>query len=954
MRIWIFILSLLICTSAIAQERTVSGTVKDEQGEPIIGANVSPIGAERAGTVGTASGLDGEFVLKVSSTDTALRISAVGYEDTLILIKNTAKIEVVLIEEIFCVLEIVETSCFCDPSRFDIGSIVDARVKNNYSFASPAQNMTLYAAGVLAQQNAGQPGSLTNILIRGLGNTLGQNQPLYVLDGIPVRGHDLSWIQPNDIESIEILKDAPASLFYTSRSSNGVVLLQSKRGREGKAEYHYSLQYGWESQVENGLELMDANQKDLYENLYGLYPDERPEIADYGWQDAAYQVGKHLQHTLTATGGNEKSRFYWSGSYLKKDGSIANTGFERYASWLNLDYRVTEKTKLLTTIGGAMTQNELMPYRGMNLSNPLIAHLVNPFTPISTPDVARPNTRLGIHPQEEQNRQRHTREDFRLFGKVELNTKLTADLNFSTRTGLEMGRRGFTSIYSNGSFVSDQFENGMMGEGNVGFTDISNYTTLTYDKTIDEDHWITLGAWSEITNAQYLATQATGYDVMETDGTVQPKTIFSNSRQRRKNGLTNINFAGQYSFKDKYILRGSFARSNLMQDGYQTFSDNFWSIGAAWNIDYERWFDNSALYFITQLKLRASHGVQGNLGLWADPLPLLTQPQTAIAPDPIFPNHEWANTIASPSKQEMTNLGLDFGFLRRRISGSVDLYRRQTRSVFEPEGERTIMPVIKNRGIEIDMTFHVVRRRRFDLQLFVNYTFNQNQVLEIANGTTVYDGITTLAEGSPAYVFNLIRYAGVDQATGQALYADDSGGTTTDPNKAAKQVLGQSIPPQYGGIGQRVFIHLPSNTGRIDFEVFFSVIRGSKRFNNVRYFTENPAFHHLNQSPVMLGAWQQLGNMTDIPKVEGGYLPISDRFLDDASYMRLRHISLGYTLPEALTQKIKLDRVHIYAQGQNLWTWTSFTGLEVEGFDPVSTLSYPIPKRFSLGIEISW
>lgn len=947
----------------------------------MIGANVVIQGGDSEMTRGTVTDLDGKFTLSINKQDTAILISFTGFDDQVLTIGNQTDFSVTLKEKVLEDVVVEDYGYFATTQRKKVGSKtnVDGRAFEAVPQGSFDNMIQGRAPGVLVQTGSGAPGSAARVLIRGQGTINGSTAPLYVIDGIPKTPADFAQLNPNDIEEMDILKDAASTSMYGSRAANGVILIRTKRGKDGKVQYGYRYQYGWEDRTQDRFDMMNAQEKLEFEQFYNINgraastPAEIDSLQGLStnWPDEIFRRGTSTQHELTASGGNEKARFYWSGSYFKQDGIVQRSDFERFSSRINFDYKATEKSNLQLTLTAGLGRYTMPNDWGANLNNPILAaYMANPYEPVfdqETGDWNVPGS-LGLNPLRQLSQNDSERDRLRYTGSIQYTTELTEDLTFKTRLGFESGNTTTLSYFDPESFLGQQYNGGFIRETFFQFFDYNNVNSLQYDKTIADDHDITLVAATEILGGYSENTSFSGTSVGDSRIRVaraagEPIAI---DGTRTRNSLIGGLLVGVYSYKDKYIVQAAFRRDGSSRFGIDTKYANFWSLGATWNITDESWFDNSSLDFISTLKLRASYGTQGNQdfgdagdfpwrGTFASNAFYIGQ--TGYGPTRL------ENAGLTWEQQNIANIGLDFAFLKERITGTLEVYNKETdnlfydRQVTRTSGFPTFndnIGSIRNRGIELDITGTILRKRDLEWKVRFNYSINDNQVLEVDQGRPDNRGLVTIREGEPLFSFFMVRYAGVNAANGDPLYYDRQGNITPVYSADHRVVLGQTIPPNFGGIDNIVNITLPNNMGRIDFTAFLVFVTNVDRYNNVRFFTENANFGGFNQTRGMLNAWKQPGDVTEYHRYGDGLVQPTDYLVEDASYARLRNVVIGYTFPDAWVKKLKLTSARIYAQGQNLATWTAFTNFDPENFSAVDVFQYPVPRAYTIGVNVQF
>lgn len=1017
--------------SAIAQERVVSGRVTAlEDGSPIPGVNVVVKGT----TNGTATDANGNYRLSgLPSSGGSLVFTFIGFQTLEVAIGDRTVVDVSLTGDVTELSEIVVTGYGSQLKQDLTGNIAQVKGKDIEFLPTPTIDAALQgrAAGVYVNSQSGKLGQAVSVRVRGNSTISAGNEPLYVIDGVPITTNSQSSyggdtnplidINPNDIESIEVLKDASAGAIYGSRAANGVVLITTKKGRSGKTSVNFNFQTGFSEATkrvdflnsEQYAELLLEGAKYIDENIYGIPADpndptsetayvrdlmnyysynqwESDPTKSYEWQDVVFQKGAYQQADLQMSGGNDVTRFFLSGQYLKQEGIIIGNDIERMTARLNLDHKATNWLTIGFNMNFARTYNRRLPDDNA-FSNPLQSVALMPMTPNIIPDgepgaglpagtpPGDPNIPLYFNPKITVDYGLYYAESFRNFSNGFATIRLHKDLVFQSEFGLDL-----LNQTEEGYFRSQTRRNQTRATRGLG-TNLSsfivNYNTnsyFNYTKRFGKhDVVTTLGMQYQQSNARYNSVEGLDFPSDSYQKIASAATISSGSSSETDFRFLSYFLRANYKFADKYL----FSLSGRV-DGSSRFGANnrygfFPAASAGWVLSEEEFLKSfSPLSF---LKLRASYGIVGNAEIGNFPqLGLFTGAASYVGIGGQAPSQ-----IGNPNLQWETNkqfdIGVDFGFLNNRITGEIDYYIRNSEDLLlnvNIPSTTGFNSVVQNLGSLENKGFEFVVNTQNTVGAFkwstsFNIAHNKGRVLDI-QGQVIEDGVGGLnrvMEGQPIGVFFTVEYAGVNPDNGDAQFYKNSvnpDGTidrtilsNSEYNQAERVVAGDPNPKFIAGLTNNMSFK------NFDLTVFFNGVFGNdiSVFGMGQYSMANMIYED-NQTADQMKRWQQPGDVTDVPQVRywvGNGNQRSTRFIEDGTFVRLRNVSLGYTLPQSVISKFKLQSCRVYLSGQNLATFTKYPlwdpEVNADSFD--SNISKgndfytpPQPRTILFGINI--
>jgi len=965
------VLSVLFIGQAFAQ-KTVSGKVTDsETGEALPAVSIGVKGT----TTGTVTDFDGNYRLSVPENG-ILVFSFVGFQSQEVEIGNQTTINISLAGDNKVLTEVVVVG-YGEQTKADLtGSIaqVGAKQIKDLPITSVESGLQGRAAGVYINSGSGKLGEGMQIRVRGSSSVSAGTQPLFVVDGIIITSQSstssssnpLADISPSDIESIEILKDASASAIYGARASNGVVIITTKRGKTGRTSFNFNAFTGFSTPTRMKEWLNAAQYKELFAesiNNSFIAPDydydgngkvEGAELVDafsfeggldynsnidQDWQKEAFQDARMTQYEFSASGGSEKTTFYVGGSYLNQTGIIKRNAFERMSGRMNIDHTVNDKMKIGANISLVNSVNFRVP--GDNaFSNPLQLVALPPIQAAYEADGSVNRNTLYYNNILEATEAKNLATTWRSISNFYASYKILPSLTFRTEAGAD--------LYNT---ESDEYRGKRTEDGaptGYGYSDAFrtfNFTlnnTLSFNKTIAENQFLDI-------------LVGTSYQNSETVGTSSEGRGFPNDKFQRISSAAQIvggsstgtaysflSYFGRVNYKisNRYLLAAS-----VRSDGSSRFGSNnrfgiFPSASIGWVVSEEAFLkDITAISF---LKLRGSWGITGNaeIGNFAS---------RALYQGTAYADQSGITAVSLPSpdlKWERTtqiDFGIDFGFLNERITGEFDFYIKNTNDLLldltlpSTSGYTTItrnIGALENQGFEFVLnTVNLDLANGFKWTSNFNISRNVNKVTNM-QGREIIGGSRFLGrvrEGYPLGVFWGVKYAGVDPQTGNAQYYLKNGEKTDDYGTASTsdnlQQVGDPNPDFIAG-----FTNTFTFKG-FDFNFLLQAVYGNDIYNVAGFFQSVNADYFDNQTADQLNRWQKAGDVTDVPaarlyEANGG--GASSRWVSDGSFLRVKTMTLGYTLPKEIIQKIYLQNVKVYMSAQNLFTFTNYNGWDPE------------------------
>lgn len=851
---------------------------------------------------------------------------------------------------------------------------VSSKEINNVPITTFDQILAGKAAGVDLQIGSGQPGASASVVIRGAGSINGSTDPLYIVDGVPVVAGAFASINPNDIESISILKDAAAKSIYGSQAGAGVVIVTTKAGRRGALKVEYVGSTGVSLRPQSKFNMMDTQQLTQIQKDLGLINqatyDARQKY-NTKWDDIFLQNGLTMQNDLSINGGAENTTYLVSLGHMDQKGISPNSNLQRITSNINLrtgngrNFRVG-----FNGLFGFSKRNGISSEAGLALANPYAAaYLSMPYHPLYNDNgtLATGSGRYGANAYELLTAGIRKRQEIKittgLYSEYDLTSKLTARVFGGIDYSNQFWKR-FTDPYTYNGISTNPGKLGSLNREFNQFGSINTNFTLRYNDSFG-DHNLKAFALAEYTGKYWEGFSYTGYGIEGLIGN-NPAAIQVNKDMLPALGggemtahilsyLANVD----YNYAEKYFVSG-----NIRRDGGSMFSKDYkWgTFGGAsvgWAINKENFLSDSG---INDLKLRASWGVLGNAGDLFDSYNYNQErylssgqyddKQTLVPTGPFNPEYRW-------EKEEQSNIGLDFGFWRNRISGSIDVYNKLTKdlyinkSISRTNGYDQYTNFnggkMRNRGVEASINLGLIRTQVTRLDVNANFAYNENRILSLGEVSEYEAGTSIIRVGLPLGSHYSVKWGGVDPQTGAPIYLDRNNQRMASYNGAEAQAsFGSYYAPYMGGFGADF-----SHKG-FSFSAQFQWKAKYYRFNNMRFFNEDAAkVGNYNQYEIVSTYWKTAGQITDIQSPNYA-LQFTSKFIEDSSFLRLRNVRMGYDFNRDMLNGTGLTGVGIFLNGTNLLTWTKWTGLDPDDSNNLASYEYPSPRIISIGATIKF
>lgn len=992
---------------AAASKNAITGLVSGPEG-PIAGASVSVEGTNT--TVLTDE--NGRFKITANAKNT-LRFSSVGYKTFSQAIGKRKDVQVQLTTETNTIESVKVVSVgYGTMKRATLPTAVSsigAKDIEDEVLPSITQAIQGKAGGVQVTQKSGSPGGGISIRVRGTTSINASSDPLYVVDGIPVNSttnftggssfdfgggtqgiNVLASINPSDVQSIEILKDAASSSIYGSRAANGVVLITTKKGTAGHSQFNFNMYEGF-SQVprERYYDMMNTEQYQDYMRDYykirlelGIDTNKAPDqiFANPGvntnWQDAVFRTAPMRNYELSANGGNDKTRYYTSLGYMRQGGVLLGSDFNRLSGRINLDHAHSDKLRFSTAINLTRAVNQrvqeenskegatksgifsppnltVFDDRGNYVYDQVRVTRENPVAMLELPTNEAQTFRILANASAEYN----------IIPELLLKTSFGTDVSFIDETFF-MPPNGLRSYVSQG---------GIGARRNTRDQLWINETTLTYDKTFGAHSLNVLSGFSfQESRIDFVHAQRSNFPTNDIPYITAGGVINGANSYPEEWAIASGFARATYIYNDKYILN-----ANVRSDGSSRFGrDNRWAVfpsfAGAWRIKQEDFMQDAK--FLSDLKLRASWGITGNqnIGNYAS-RSMYTGGNNYMGTPGFLPNVLGDRGLKWETTQQW-NIGIDAGFLNDRISLLADYYYKKTSDLLiglpilssSGYGTRfTNSGDIENKGFEFELTTkNLIGDFKWSTSL--NMTFNRNKVLALPNGLNEMRGgvgdLNRARPGQPLGVFYGWKAMGVNAQTGMIDYLGADGTMVLPTNYADHVMIGDPNPDFFGGISNNF------SYKNFDLSILGQFTYGNDIFNyNLASGLEgfNPSS---NQFVDMVDRWKKPGDITDVPRPAPGDLnngAVSSRFVEDGSFFRIRNITLGYTVPSAVSDKLRIKKLRWYATVQNAYVFTKYRGYDPEvssshggantgliyGYDYGS---YPQPRIFTTGFNLTF
>jgi TonB-dependent starch-binding outer membrane protein SusC len=958
----------------MAQDTTISGTVVDETGATLPGVNILVKGT----TSGTTTDINGKYSVRASQGAT-LVYSFIGYVVQEIVVGTQTTLDVTLNSDVTTLSELVVVGYGVQEKKDITGSVavVNSEVfesRPNSQFGNLISGKT---AGVQVVTPSGKPSAGFNIRVRGTASIAGGSEPLYVVDGVP--SSDTRTINPADIESISVLKDASSAAIYGAQGGNGVVLITTKRAKSDVPKFEFGSYVGYATAWKT-LDVLNSEQyRDLMTEL-GQNTDWSRYTENTDWQNEIFQRGTSQNYQLAVSGRNEKTNYYVSGGWTQQKGAVRSSEMDRYNVKVSLEQKVSDWLTFGTNVNymryhdvdvsdnqainqGGVILGMLSTPANIGIYNPNGTFTSNPFQDWENPVASTDGSQRDYNQQ-------------RVLGNAYAEITFLKDFKFRTNIGIDANN----DIYD---YFLDPFRTSY-GRAKKGIarnsTNFNNMTifdnTLTYTRTIDEHNFSAMvGTVMQSWRYESNNIETNGFANGGIPTTGAGSTIIAANNSKSETANNSIIGRLTYDYADKYLLT-----VNMRRDGSANFGANkqygyFPSFSVGWRLSQES-FMSGTTDDIEDLKIRFGYGESGNdkVGSYAYYGRVGYGANYAIG-GVILPG-SYQSSIANNDLQwestQQSNLGLDLTILDGRLTFTADAYVKNTsnlllyvplpRSTGFDTGLKNVGKV-QNKGLEFQVDS---KNLTGDLQWATNFniTFNRNKVVDIVGQTIIGGGVagrgdvSYSTEGKPLGMFYGYVFGGVDPETGDAYYIDKNGESTFTPAADDRTFIGDPNPDFYFGL-TNAFTYK-----NFELNIFLQGQYGNDIFNATRIETEGMT-DAKSQTAAVLDRWRQPGDVTEIPRAVWGNTDnsrLSTRFVEDGSFLRVKALTLSYNLPTDLISKVRLSNAKFYFTGENLFTFTKYKGYdpEVNAFGGSNTVlgvdfgTYPQTRNLILGVNLTF
>ena len=1014
-KLYFLLTTLLLLTGSLLAQKKITGKVTDEKGMVLPNATIAVKGTNLA----TVTNETGAFSLTVPPASRVLVISSAGMASKEITIGNQTEINTSLTASASSTLtEVIVSTGYSTRKRTQFtgaSSNVTAKDIDQLPLASFEQMLQGQAPGVYIASGSGQPGSSARVNIRGVGS-FGNVDPLYVMDGIPIEANVFRTLNPNDFESVDILKDAAGTGQYGSRGANGVIVITTKKGRVGKTQLSYRGQAGFAQPPQQlNLTMMNTTQRLQYEEKIlgpgGVLPVSSTTGLtgfpgwDYSMANPRYQTlsaaqrsmeaasldsirnintdwpsmftrnGKFSQHEVNASGGGQGFNFYTSLSYYKQEGVLLRSDLDRYTFRTNLDFKRDRLTVSIRTAAGFSQLSGIESEAGVALGNPIAAaYLELPYRRLFLPN-GKVNTGTGNTAPNAYDRQ---------FTTTNLNNQFKGDLAvtaqfdiwggiaFRTTNGVDWRNNNGSRFVDPNSYagtLSPIPAGGTVGQGSYNETNSENLqlistTGFVFNHTYNGKHVFNALAMMESIRNRSRNNSFTGYGINPrllntpagiTAGSATNNLIPLVSGNRSYNGLFSLFASGDYTYSEKYTLSGSVRKDAPSQLPKANRENVYWTAGGSWNLGREDFMADQ--HFFDDVRLRGSYGEVANInGLGSDFGYISSYGSGTYAGVSAIVPSSPGNQDYKLETQVITNIGLELATWKRRARFTADYFVKNSRNLFLNQeisrttgftNLRTNVGSMKNSGFELDLRVDAVKTQALTVTVGVNGAPLKNRITSLGQITELAAGTGISRVGLPFGTHYTVGYLGVDPQTGLPNYADINGKPTSVYSASNSLATFGTYLPSFTGGGS-----IDISWKGFTITTLFYTAQGVKRFDNESFFYETTNSNYAyNKRVEMLSTWQKAGDITDYQRISSAR-QFSSKDIRDASFVRFRNMMVSYTY--TMKNNKYLRSVRVWGQGENLYTWTKWTGFDPEENNNIATYEFPNPRTFTIGLDVNF
>ena len=968
------LLMLPVVSNAQGTKVTVSGVVTSAEDKlPLIGVAVVTEAMS-----GVTTSIDGDYTIEVEA-GTKLTFQYVGFQTAEWLVptgQSSATFNLEMLPEAQQVEEVVVIAYGVRKKGTVAGSVSTIKAEKIESTPTAAFDQALQGQvpGLTVLSNTGEPSAAAVMTIRGTNSINSGTAPLYILDGVPISSSDFNTINPADIESLSVLKDASSTSIYGARAANGVIVITTKRGRMADCPtVEYRMQLGI-SQVASGKwDLMNTAERIQYEKEIGMTAGQNYPLlskTDVNWMEEVFNSAALLQsHEVSMSGADEKTNYYLSAGYYSQEGTAAGSLFDRYSLRTNIERRATSWLKVGTNTMLNYQEIQQADEGSYTLVTPIsAARFMMPYWSPYRADGSLASVGDGSWKGTGQNPLEWLENNPVKYKKYKLISTLFAEatpiegLTIRSQFSLDYGHTtGFGK--SNPSYAPNQ------NDGSASRSTTDSYT-LTVTNTVNyrfmkgTKHSFNFMLGQEGIDYHYeafsLMTKGQNNDKLTNISTGTRATSWSDTTDSDY-GFLSFFGRGEYNYDNRFYFEGAVRADASSRFGASSRWAGFWSVGFMWNLRNEKFMESWSRW-LTNAQVSLSTGTSGNSSIPNYEHLALIGGGLDYVGDAGMSLSQPGNEKLAWEKPWTSNFALKLGFWNR-LNVDLELYYKKTSDMLmevpQPTSDKGYgyywdnVGSMVNKGFEVNVLGTLIQTEKFLWTVNANVSYNQNEITELYNGVQEYERSNTntkLVVGHPLGEFYINRYAGVNPANGDALWYTKDGELTNELKDSDKVLVGKSYhAPWQGGFGTAV------SWKGLSLSAQFSWVADRWMLNNDRYFDEsNGRFASYNQSSRLLNRWKQPGDVTDIPR-HGVYTEFDSRLLEDASFLRLKNVMLSYTVPVEWIKKTRVfSGARIYIQAQNLLTFSKFSGLDPEGTSNVYAAQYPMSRQFTAGLDLKF
>ncbi|MBQ8047402.1 MAG: TonB-dependent receptor [Prevotella sp.] len=998
-RLTMFFAVLLFGIGTVMAQVKVSGTVVESaSNEPVVGAKVAVVGTNTV----AVTNLDGFFSLDVPSAESYVEVSYLGMQTRKV--RVTPPTMVIALElDAQIVSEVVVTGYGVQRRASFTGAaaVVDKDAIEKKSDANFVKALEGAVSGIQMNNSTSMPGTWGEVYVRGRASLNSGTQPLYVIDGVPVNSDydsmssssnnyldPMASINPNDIESVTVLKDAAATAIYGSRAGNGVIVITTKKGQQGKANINFESKFGVTSMANNNMKFANAEQTmrlfatgyaNRYQDgtadeYYDYLKDQVYEwdgVSSYDWMDKVTRNGFYQDYNLNVNGQTGTTNYYVSAGYLDTEGIVIGSDFKRYSGRANFNSKFNFFTVGANAAYTYALKNGFSQSTGGSMSNATVAAIssMTPMDPFYNPDGTYANidyyNPLALYDEEvgDINEMKSTTLTMSPYLQVDFGKGIYA----KTTLGVNIYNLREYQYWSAITNPQGMDYPGLGQQYNSQTSTLTWTNVLGWNYTFAGKHDISLMLGQESQRKDYWYEYYCGDNFPFANAGMRDLSTVGhwNDSEYYKSEARLASYFGDahYSFDEKYYLSASIRRDGSSVFGADKRWGTFWSVGGKWRFTQEAFFPKSKV--LTNGTLRASYGTVGNQDIgWYSARGFYESGANYHGSAGMIPT-----SISNPNLtwevSKKFDVGVDLLFFDR-VNLAFDYYNEKTTdALFEVPLSRTTgmsstyqnIGSIRNSGIETTINAVILRNKTIDWTAYANLTYNKNEVLKLSTDLPIEGTYYIIEPGHPYNQFYLKEYAGVDRETGQPLWYKNAEGdeTTTNYTQAAKRYVGQANPKVFGGFGTSV------KYNGIDASLSFNYRLGGKVYDSGARFTGWGMSGRTPLEVVATDSWTPENTDAKYPQYIYGDpyygTQASSRFIMSGNFLRLSNVTFGYTLPKDLTKKAYIEKARIYFSADNLYTWTAsdFIGYNPETYaNGVIAWQYPAVTTFVGGIQITF